>query len=109
MPPKVQKSKAAKALAASSSGGKAKKKKWSKGKLREKRNNLVVLSKALHDKILKDVPKKNKVITVYTLIENYKVNGSIARHMIREMHEAGSIKPVAHCSALQIYTKSGKD
>jgi ribosomal protein S25 len=77
--------------------------------MREKRNNLVVVSKALHDKMMKEIPKKHKVITVYTLIENYRINGSIARFVIREMAEKGTIKPVAHSSAFQIYTKAGKE
>ena len=76
MPPKVQKSKAAKALAAMSSAkSKGKKKKWSKGKLREKKNHRVMFNKAILDKVMTDVPKKMKVITVYSMIENYKING----------------------------------
>uniref|UniRef100_A0A8C5XJW6 40S ribosomal protein S25 n=1 Tax=Microcebus murinus TaxID=30608 RepID=A0A8C5XJW6_MICMU len=43
------------------SGGKAKKKKWSKGKVRDKLNNLVLFDKATYDKLCKEVPN-------YTLI-----------------------------------------
>lgn len=32
---------------------------------------------------MKEVPKKMKVITVYNLIENYKINGSLARRVVR--------------------------
>merc|ERR1712127_82078 len=93
MPPKVQKSKAAKLLAAqSASKGKGKKKKWSKGKLREKRDNRVVYNKNLWEKVQKDCPKKMKVITVYNLIENYKIGGSLARRTIQQLLTAGTIK-----------------
>merc|ERR550525_999639 len=106
MPPKVQKSKAAKLLAAqSSSKSKGKKKKWSKSKLREKRNHLVVYSQALLDKVLKEVPKKMKVITVYNLVEMYKINGSLARRTIRELLKRGTIKVVCQSAHLGIYTK----
>jgi small subunit ribosomal protein S25e len=108
MPPKVQKSKAAKLLAAqSSSKSKGKKKKWSKGKLREKRNHLVVYSQSLLDKVLKEVPKKIKVITVYNLVEMYKINGSLARRTIKELLKRGTIKCVQKTAHLGIYTKAG--
>eukprot|EP01084_Bolivina_argentea_P181992 314274_1 len=95
MPPKVQKSKAAKLLAAqSASKGKGKKKKWSKGKLREKRDNRVVFNKNLMEKVMKEVPKKMKIITVYNLIENYKIGGSLARRTITELLAVNAIKVV---------------
>lgn len=106
MPPKVQKSKAAKALAAASaSKGKGKKKKWAKMKIREKRDNRVILNKELYDRMIKDVPSK-KVITVYTLIEQYKVNGSIARRIMKQLAESGKIKPIITNNALSIYTRA---
>merc|ERR1712038_1921609 len=37
-------------------GGKAKKKKWSKGKSRDKLNNLVLFDKGTYDKLYKEVP-----------------------------------------------------
>ena len=36
------------------SGGKAEKKKWSKGKVRDKLNNLVLFDKATYDKLCKE-------------------------------------------------------
>jgi small subunit ribosomal protein S25e len=95
MPPKVQKSKAAKLLAAqSASKGKGKKKKWSKGKMREKRNNLVTFNKSLWAKVQNEIPKM-KVVTIYNLIENYKINGSLARRAIRELVSAKKLVCVA--------------
>lgn len=49
MPPKIQKSKEAKAKAAMSSG-KGKKKKWSKGKVRDKLQNAALFDKTTWDK-----------------------------------------------------------
>jgi len=107
MPPKVQKSKAAKLLAAtSSSKSKGKKKKWSKGKLREKKNHRVVFNKDLYNKFITDVPKKMKVITIYSLIDQFKINGSLARRGLRELMSKNLIIPVAPSGPYAVYTKS---
>jgi len=110
MPPKgVQKSKEAKLLAAqSASKSKGKKKKWSKGKVRDKKNHLVVFDQALFDKMIKEVPKKLKVITVYSLVEQYKINCSLARRSIAELLSRGLIKPVMHHHSMLVYTKADK-
>merc|ERR1712080_633427 len=42
--------------AAQSKGGAAKKKKWSKGKVKDKANNAVVCDKPTFDRIMKEVP-----------------------------------------------------
>merc|ERR1712119_97862 len=47
-------------------GGKAKKKKWSKGKSRDKLNNLVLFDKGTYDKLYKEVPTY-KLITKHRL------------------------------------------
>jgi len=107
MPPKVQKSKAAKLLAAqSSSKSKGKKKKWSKGKLREKKQHRVVFTKSLFDQFLKEVPKKKKVVTIYQLVEDYKINCSLARKGIRELVARDLIQPVAPSGTYGVWTKS---
>ena len=36
--------------------GKSKKKKWSKGKVKDKANNAVVLDKTTYDRVMKEVP-----------------------------------------------------
>jgi ribosomal protein S25 len=108
MAPKAQKSKEAKMIAAMSASKSKGKKKWSKGKVREKKNYRVVLTKVLFDKIMKEVPRKMKVITVYNLVENYKINGSLARRIIRELMKQAMIRPVATHSDHVIYTMSGK-
>ena len=54
MPPKEKKTKEQIAKAAAA-GSKGKKKKWSKGKVRDKLNNLVLFDKATLDKFNKEV------------------------------------------------------
>jgi hypothetical protein len=53
---------------------------WSKGKVREKKNYRVVWNNELYQKMLKEVPKKMKVITAYALVEQYKINASVVSH-----------------------------
>jgi len=105
MPPKVaQKSKEAK-LKAALSGGKGKKKKWSKGKVKEKLNNAVQFDKPTYDKLLKELPKA-KLITPAIVSERLRVNGSVARVAIRHLEEKGLIKRVGEAHhTLMIYTR----
>ena len=57
MPPKVQqKSKEAK-MAAAMAGGKSKKKKWSKGKTREKMANKILFDEDTYARLLSEIPK----------------------------------------------------
>merc|ERR1712244_123370 len=89
-------------------GGKAKKKKWSKGKSRDKLNNLVLFDKNTYDKLYKEVPTY-KLITPSIVSERLKVRGSLARRALDEMEKKGLIKKVsAHRSQL-IYTRMIKD
>ena len=53
-------------------GGKAKKKKWSKGKSRDKLNNLVLFDKNTYEKLYKEVPTY-KLITPSIVSERLKV------------------------------------
>eukprot|EP00933_Yihiella_yeosuensis_P052291 TRINITY_DN50318_c0_g1_i1.p1 TRINITY_DN50318_c0_g1~~TRINITY_DN50318_c0_g1_i1.p1 ORF type:complete len:113 (-),score=42.21 TRINITY_DN50318_c0_g1_i1:84-422(-) len=100
----VQKSKEAK-MKAAMAGGKGRKKKWSKGKVKEKLANLVMFDKATYDKMLKEIPKA-KLITPSVVSERLKVNGSVARQAIRHLEEKGLIASVCEKSAAQmIYTR----
>merc|ERR1712204_53042 len=85
------------------SGGKAKKK-WSKGKTRDKLNNLVLFDKATYDKLYKEVPT-HKPITPSIVSERLKVRGSLARRALIELMEKGLIKQVVAHSSQMIYTR----
>ena len=59
--------------------------KWSKGKVRDKLNNLVLFDKATYDKLYKEVPSY-KLITPSVVSERLKVRGSLAKAGLRELH-----------------------
>ena len=62
-----QKSKDAKAKAAAG-GGKKSKKKWSKGKSRDKLQNMCLFDKPTYDKVLKEVPNYKVCTGIFTEI-----------------------------------------
>merc|ERR1739843_84803 len=95
-------------LAKSKGGASAKKKKWSKGKVREKLNNLVVFDQATYDRMLAEV-KNFKLVTPSAISERLKVNGSLARRAIGKLLEAGLIRPIEKHSRQLIYTRSVGD
>lgn len=96
-------------MAAAMAGGKSKKKKWSKGKARDKVDNKVLLSKEQFDRLHEEVPKM-KLITVSAVVEKLKVNGGLARRALRDLAEEGKIRPVLLSRAQQIYTRNvGED
>jgi len=82
----------------------AKKKKWSKGKVKDKAVHAVVLDKTIYDRILKEVPTF-KFISQSILIERLKINGSLARVAIRHLEKEGTIKRIVHHSSQLIYTR----
>merc|ERR1719238_406499 len=92
-------------LAKSKGGASAKKKKWSKGKVREKLNNLVCFDQATYDKCMKEVATF-KLVTPSAISERLKVNGSLARRAIKELLNAGTIKLLDKHSAQLIYTRN---
>ncbi|KAG6897676.1 hypothetical protein C0992_012425 [Termitomyces sp. T32_za158] len=95
----------AKAAPTSSSGGKAaKKKKWSKGKVKDKAVHAVTLDKATYDRIFKEVPTF-KFISQSILIERLKIGGSLARVAIKHLEREGHIKRIVHSSNQLIYSE----
>lgn len=83
----------------------AKKKKWSKGKVKDKANNAVLLDKPTYDKLFKEVGSY-RFVSVSVLVERLKINGSLARKALRELESKGIIKPIEKHSAQQIYSMS---
>jgi len=96
---------AAKKAQAASKGGKAKKKKWSKAKVKEQAEKAVVYDQKLYQQMLKDVPTY-KLITTAIVSDRLKVNGSLARRTIRELEKAGKIQRVIKSSKQLIYTRA---
>lgn len=76
------------AAPASSQGKAAKKKKWSKGKVKDKSQNAVLLDQSTYDKLQKEV-SSYRLVTVSTLVDRLKINGSLARRALRELESQG--------------------
>merc|ERR1712029_956412 len=88
-------------------GGKSKKKKWSKGKTRDKLNNLILFDKPTYEKLYKEVPSY-KLITPSVVSERLKVRASLARTALEELAEKGLIREVDRHHAQRIYTRTTK-
>ena len=109
MPPKDDKKKDAGKSAkkdkdpVNKSGGKARKK-WSKGKVRDKLDNLVLFDKATYDKLCKEVPNY-KLVTPAVVSERLKIRGSLARAALQELLSKGLIKLVSKQSSSDLHQK----
>lgn len=84
--------------AASKKGAKAKKKSWTKVKVKDKLNNDVFLDQARYNKLSGEIPKILQ-ITRSVLCEKFKVNGSIARALIKDLSSKGMIKRVGDANS----------
>merc|ERR1712188_105444 len=87
------------------SGASKSKKKWSKGKVREKLNNAVTFDQATYDKMMKEAATF-KLVTPSVLSERLKINGSLARRAIQQLLQAGSIRCIDKHSAQLLYTRN---
>ncbi|KAK2071343.1 hypothetical protein P8C59_005772 [Phyllachora maydis] len=89
----------------SSAGGKKQKKKWSKGKVKDKAQHTVMLDKTTSDKLYKDV-QSYRLVTVATLVDRLKINGSLARRCLKDLEEKGQIREIVSHSKMKIYTRA---
>ena len=87
-----KKSKDAIARAAASSR-KGSKKKWSKGKVKEKLNNFVLIEPKLLKDMERDIPRM-RVITTFVIVEKFKVVAGVAKQVLRQLALQGKIKPL---------------
>jgi len=108
MPPKaVQRTKEQKLAAAIAGSRKGKKKKWSKGRVREKKNNAIIFTPSSYESACKDIPKM-KNITVATVSEKLRISGSLALRFIRKLAKEGEIKKVYDSNGFLLYTRDEK-
>jgi small subunit ribosomal protein S25e len=63
----------------------------------------VVLDKPTSEKLYKDV-QSYRLITVATLVDRLKINGSLAREALKDLEEKGLIKKIVGHSRLSIYS-----
>ncbi|KAF4126332.1 small subunit ribosomal protein S25e [Geosmithia morbida] len=80
------------------------KKKWSKGKVKDKAQHTVLLDKQTSERLHKDV-QSYRLVTIATLVDRMKINGSLARQCLAELEEKGLIRPVVTHSKMKIYTR----
>lgn len=73
--------------------------------VKDKANHAVVLDKATSDKLNKDV-QSYRLITVSTLVDRLKINGSLARKALIDLDQKGVIKKVVGHSKQSIYTRA---
>mmetsp|Transcript_18035 Transcript_18035/g.12978 ORF Transcript_18035/g.12978 Transcript_18035/m.12978 type:complete len:108 (+) Transcript_18035:2-325(+) len=106
MGPKVQQKTKEQKLAAALAGARSKKKKWNKGKMREKINAKVLFDEDGWNRFNAEVPKM-KLITPSGLIERLKINGSLARNALKYMEAEGKIALVSSHHKQMIYTRVG--
>jgi hypothetical protein len=68
-------------------------------------NSRIVFDKQTNDKLQKDV-QSYRLITVATLVDRLKINGSLARQALADLEANGQIKKVVGHSKLSIYSMS---
>mmetsp|Transcript_65738 Transcript_65738/g.104735 ORF Transcript_65738/g.104735 Transcript_65738/m.104735 type:complete len:147 (-) Transcript_65738:190-630(-) len=108
MPPKKeQKTKEQKLAAALAGSRKSKKKKWAKGRVKEKKNNKPVMLPDEYASAVKEIPKM-KTITVATVSEKFRITGSLALRLIRKLSKEGQLRKIYDSGGFLLYTKSGK-
>merc|ERR1711918_244099 len=105
MPPQI-KSKEAKTIAAANAS-KGKKKKWSKGKTKEKACKLCLFERDLYKKFLLEAPKY-KMISVSILTDRLNLNGSLARAAIKELIKKDLIVRVVAHGKLSVFKGSDR-
>lgn len=74
-----------------------------KNTVKDKAQHAVVLDKQTNDKLQKDV-QSYRLITVATLVDRLKINGSLARQALADLEANGQIKKVVGHSKLSIYS-----
>merc|ERR1711904_669204 len=105
MAPQI-KSKEAKTIAAANAS-KGKKKKWSRGKAREKVNKICLFENDLFKKFTSDV-SKYKMISVSVLSDRLNINGSLARATIKELAKKKLISKVVSHNSFCLYVAETK-
>ena len=92
------------AISKAANSKKGGKKKWSKGKSKDKLENQVFIDKKTFDTIEGAVARL-PLISVSVLHDKYKIIGSIARRLIRHFEAAGKIRKYANGTTGQfLYT-----
>ncbi|KKK21649.1 hypothetical protein ARAM_005503 [Aspergillus rambellii] len=73
--------------------------------VKDKAQHAVVFEKQTLERLNKDV-QSYRLITVATLVDRLKINGSLARQALADLEEKGQIKKVVGHSKMNIYTRA---
>ncbi|KAJ5586536.1 40S ribosomal protein S25 [Penicillium hetheringtonii] len=73
-------------------------------RIKDKAQHAVVFEKSTLEKLNKDV-QSYRLVTVATLVDRLKINGSLARKALADLEEKGQIKKVVGHSKMNIYTR----
>lgn len=71
--------------------------------VKDKAQHAVVFEKSTLEKLNKDV-QSYRLVTVATLVDRLKINGSLARKALADLEEKGQIKKVVGHSKMNIYS-----
>lgn len=74
--------------------------------VKDKAQHAVILDKTTSDKLYKDV-QSYRLVTVATLVDRLKINGSLARRCLKDLEEKGQIKQIVGHSKMKIYSMFG--
>merc|ERR1712113_838480 len=100
-----QKTKEQKLAAALAGSKKSKKKKWAKGRVKEKKNNASIVLPDEYATAIKEIPRM-KTITVATVSEKYRIKGSLAYRLIMKLNTDGVLTKVVKKGGFLLYKKS---
>ncbi|KRX10209.1 hypothetical protein PPERSA_10875 [Pseudocohnilembus persalinus] len=96
------------AIAKAAQAKKGGKKKWSKGRTKDKVDNATFLEAKTAENMMSQPHKVGALISVATVSEKWHVNGSVARRMIRSMHEKQLVKKIAQQGTQWIYAPAAE-
>jgi len=71
--------------------------------VKDKSNHAVILEKATADRLNKEVTSY-RLITVATLVDRMKINGSVARRALKDLEDRGVIRKVVSHARLTVYS-----
>merc|ERR1712054_124607 len=93
-------------MAKAAQSRKGAKKKWTKGKVKDKVNHAVFIEQASENGYELGIHKVGRMVSVSTFVDKFKVNGSVARAMMKKMHEKGILKSVVKHGKQLVYTQA---
>ncbi|KAL5557945.1 hypothetical protein UlMin_034156 [Ulmus minor] len=79
--------------------------KRSKGKQKEKVNNMVLFDQTTYDKLLTEAPNF-KLVTPSILSAGLRITRSLARRAIKDLMARGSIRMISSHASPELYTKA---